>query len=314
MFRKAITDKYTQRTKIWLDERFKKCDEHGIYYAHQPIYGFRKGHSEPGLIDRYIRIYHIMRALSHLRFDSLLDVGSAEGYKAYIAKKLFNVKGKCCDLSEEACKRAEEIFYIESTPADIHDLPFKNNEFDVVLCSETLEHVADLHKAVDELLRVAGKAVVITVPHEPKEVIDKNIKEEIPHGHIHSFDLESFNFLKSEGCHILSRRIISPLLEIPSVLIEAMPREYHKNMKYPKIFIDIYNTCVPILRKLFGKTTAAFLIRLDDFVLKFTSSYNAILFIILKDNSANRKEQILNISAYRIINFAVPYHYLKKNG
>ncbi|GAF87172.1 unnamed protein product, partial [marine sediment metagenome] len=203
---------------------------------------------------------------------------------------------------------------IESTPADIHDLPFKNNEFDVVLCSETLEHVADLHKAIGELLRVAGKAVVITVPHQPKEVIDKNIEEEIPHGHIHSFDLESFNFLNSATYHILSSRMKSPLLRIPNVLIGAMPREYHKNMKYPKIFIDIYNACVPILRKLFGKKTTAFLMWLNLFFCKFTSSYNNILFIILKDNDAYIKEPILNIPAYRIINFSVPYHYLKKNG
>ena len=87
-------DEYTRKTKIWLDERLKKCDEHGIYYAHQPIYGFRKGHSDPYLFSSYIGIYPIMKALSHLRFDSLLDVGSAEGYEAYIVKKLFNVNVK----------------------------------------------------------------------------------------------------------------------------------------------------------------------------------------------------------------------------
>lgn len=311
-------DKYTYKTKIWLDERFRECDENGVYLAHQPIYGFRKGHSEPGLIDRYIRTYHIMKALSHLEFDSLLDVGAAEGYMAYVAKKLFDVEVKCCDLSEEACKRAQEIFKIESTSADIHDLPFKNNEFDVVLCSETLEHVADLQRAIDELLRIASKAVVVTVPHEAKEVIDKNIREGIPHGHIHSFDSESFDFLKSAGCHIFARRMISPLLlsRIPSVpvVIEPMRREYHKSMRYPKIFIDIYNACVPILRKLFGKRTAAFLIQLDDLVCRFTSSHNAILFVILKDDSAKTEKQILNLSAQRIISCGVPYHYLKKNG
>lgn len=311
-------DKYTYETKIWLDKRFRECDENGVYFAHQPIYGFRKGHSEPGLIDRYIRTYHIMKALSHLKFDSLLDVGAAEGYKAYVAKELFDVKVKCCDLSEEACKRAHEIFGLESTSADIHDLPFKNNEFDVVLCSETLEHVADLQRAIDELLRVASKAVVITVPHEPKDVVDKNIREEIPHGHIHGFDLESFDFVKSAGCRILNRRMISPLLfsRIPSVpvVIEPMRREYHKSMRYPKIFIDIYNACVPVLRKLFGKRTAAFLIQLDDFVCRFTSSHNAILFVILKDDSAKTKKQIPNLLARRIISCRVPYHYLKKNG
>jgi len=301
-------DEYTEKTKIWLDNRFKNRDEQGIYYAHQPIYGFRKGHSEPWLINRYINTYQIMRAFSHLKFHSLVDVGGAEGYKAYLAKQLFGVKVKTSDLSEEACKRAEEIFNIESTPADIHDLPFKNNEFDVVLCSETLEHVADVHKSIAELLRVAGKAVVITVPHQSKEVIDENIRKEIPHAHIHSFDLESLNFLKSAGYHVLSRRMRSSLLRIPKVLIEATPIEDCERTR-----CRIYNAAVPILRKILGKRAAAFLIRLDGFVCKFASPYDGILFIILKDNRYWTKGKKQNISVYSILNFAVPYHYLSKN-
>lgn len=68
-------DQYTQRTKLWLDERFRKCDEQGIYFAHQPIYGFRKGHCDPGHIYQYISTYQVMKALAHIEFDSLLDVG-----------------------------------------------------------------------------------------------------------------------------------------------------------------------------------------------------------------------------------------------
>ena len=39
--------------------------------------------------------------------------------------------------------RANEIFKLKATPVDIHNLPFKDNEFDVVICSETLEHVTE---------------------------------------------------------------------------------------------------------------------------------------------------------------------------
>lgn len=87
-------DEFTPKTKTWLDKRFKKCDESGIYYAHQPLYGFRKGHSDIDTMNKYIQTYQIMRTLSHLKFDSLLDVGDAEVYKAYIAKQLFDIKAK----------------------------------------------------------------------------------------------------------------------------------------------------------------------------------------------------------------------------
>jgi hypothetical protein len=68
-------DQYTQKTKLWLEERFRKCDEQEIYFAHQPIYGFRKGHCDPGYVYKYISTYQVMKALSHMEFDSLLDVG-----------------------------------------------------------------------------------------------------------------------------------------------------------------------------------------------------------------------------------------------
>lgn len=307
-------DQYTLNTKIWLDNRFNSVDEQGIYTAHQPIYGFRSGHSEPELVGRYILTYQIMKALSHLNFDSFLDVGAAEGYKANIANKLFSIKGQCCDLSEEACKRTEEIFNINSTPADIYDLPFENNEFDVVLCSETLEHVANLDKSIAELLRVAKNAVIITVPHDPAEFIEKNIAEEIPHAHIRRFNLESFNFLKSKGYHVISKRIVSPFLTILRVLADATPREYHETMKFPKLFIDYYNICVPILRKLFSKRSVAFLIHLDNIVCKWTSSYHSVLFIITKNDKCYTKEKKIRVSASKIINIEVPYHYLNKKG
>ena len=197
-------DTYSKKTKKWLDERFCKCDENGIYLAHQPIYGFRKGHSELGSISKYIITFSIMNTLSHLSFDSLLDVGGAEGYKAYIVKELFGVKVMNSDLSNEACKRAEEIFQLESIPADIHELPFKDNEFDVVLCSQTLEHITNPKQSIDEITRVAKKAIIITVPYESQEDIDKNIKEKSPHSHIHSFNLKSLGVCPSNNCTVFN--------------------------------------------------------------------------------------------------------------
>lgn len=118
--------------------------------------------------------------------------------------------------------------------------------------------------------------------------------------------------------------MVSPVLRIATVVVEAMPvaieeiealgrpyREYIR--KYPKILIDSCNACVPILRELFGERTAAFLIRLDDLVCRFTSLYNAIVFVILKDATYYTKEETSNISVYQIMSFAVPYHYLRKN-
>lgn len=50
--------------------------------------------------------------------------------------------------------------------ASLDNLPFKNDEFDVVLCTNVLEHVSDFNKSVSELIRVLkpnGK-LVISIP------------------------------------------------------------------------------------------------------------------------------------------------------
>lgn len=170
-------DQYTEKTKNWLNEQFRRSSSNGIYFAHQPIYGFRDTNCEAYVINRYIVTYNIIRALSHLKFESLLDVGGAEGYKAALVKSIFNSSVRNCDLSDEACNRAKEIFGVDGESVDIHNLPYEDNEYDVVLCSETLEHVSNLEIATKELIRVCKKAVIITVPHEPQEVINKNIRK-----------------------------------------------------------------------------------------------------------------------------------------
>lgn len=51
--------------------------------------------------------------------------------------------------------------------ADVTALPFLNKSFDTVLAAEILEHIpfSEVPKALKELSRVAGKSIVITLPH-----------------------------------------------------------------------------------------------------------------------------------------------------
>ncbi len=272
-------DEYTIKTRLWLNERFRQCNKQGIYYAHQPIYGLRKGYSEIRPMNRHIITYHIMKALSHLQFKSLVDIGGAEGFKAWVAKRLFNACVMNVDLSDEACKRSREIFHIHSMSADIHSLPFKNDEFDVILCSETIEHASDLRRAANELLRVAGTAVVITVPHEDREIVDRVRKEKIDHGHLHHFETHTFDYMQSYGYHIVKERMISPLLK-----------------KF-----SIYR---------FGKSAASFQMRVHDIVCRITPQFEGIIFVILKKPGAWLNRARVDISPRHILDMTVPYHYL----
>lgn len=59
-------------------------------------------------------------------------------------KKLENLTYHTADLESP----------IADFKCDIQDLPFENNEYDVVICNHVLEHVPDDRKAMSEILRV----------------------------------------------------------------------------------------------------------------------------------------------------------------
>jgi 2-polyprenyl-3-methyl-5-hydroxy-6-metoxy-1,4-benzoquinol methylase len=306
-------DEYTKKTKNWLDQQFSEVTKDGIYIAHQPIYGFRKGYCAGYIMNRYMITYHLMRALSHIHFKSLLDVGGAEGYKAALASSLFNVNARSSDLSEEVCKRAKDIYGIEGEPIDINNLPYQDESFDVVICSETLEHIPDIVNATKELIRVSKKAVVITVPREPEEIIRRNIQEKIPHAHLHALDIGSFDFMEEFVSEIKVQKILCPYLNIPSAIVESRKRKKDEDSSYSSLYISVFNFLHPIFKILFGKKTGGLLLRLDELLPRFTGNYKGMLFVLLKDQSAYFSRPLYKISPIQVIDFAVPFHFLDRN-
>jgi len=101
---------------------------------------------------------------------SVLEVGCGEGFLLkYLAEQrpLWRLAG--CDLNAGAIAYARRQCptWIALDEADIYRLPMPPAAFDLVLCSEVLEHLADVPAALAELKRVSRGQVLITVPHEP---------------------------------------------------------------------------------------------------------------------------------------------------
>jgi SAM-dependent methyltransferase len=311
-------DTYTEETRAWLDRRFAEASPDGVYVAHQPIYGFDAGHCEPSLLPRYVRTLEIMRALAQLRFRSCVDVGAAEGYKAELVRRLFGADVVATDLSENACERAREIFGLSARAADLHELPFEDGEFDVALCSETLEHVTDFRSALDELLRVARTAVVITVPHEPEELVEDNRSSGQPHAHINSFALDSLDFLKREaGLRVIARPIVSPLTAAAAGLVEGSPRELREPAERHRTWnrlARVNNAIAPITARLFGERAESALLEADRPACARLRVHRALLFVVLKDPSAWSEQPDRRIRAREVVGFRVPFHYLQKES
>jgi SAM-dependent methyltransferase len=111
-------------------------------------------------------------------------------------------------------KNLEENFggVLGFSVADMLSLPFKDNFFDLVICSEVLEHIHDHKAAVSETVRVLkpGKDLVVSVPRYLPERICWTLSENyhnVANGHIRIYkkkdliDLLEKGGLKRWGVH-----------------------------------------------------------------------------------------------------------------
>jgi ubiquinone/menaquinone biosynthesis C-methylase UbiE len=119
------------------------------------------------LIDRFHR--SILARIADLAPETFLDAGCGEGFVAeLLLQQMPGLELTGFDFNPDAVEIAKtknpDATFIT---ASIFDLPFDDNSFDVVGCFEVLEHLVEPQNALKELTRVARKAVIISVPHEP---------------------------------------------------------------------------------------------------------------------------------------------------
>jgi len=107
--------------------------------------------------------------------DRVLDVGCGTGRHACEIFRTLGADVAGIDLNmEDLRKAALTLYLLDDTSdgswiisrADATKLPFKDSSFDVVICSEVLEHIPDNRAAIAELVRVLkeGKKLVVSVP------------------------------------------------------------------------------------------------------------------------------------------------------
>lgn len=97
--------------------------------------------------------------------QSVCDVGCGAG------GLLKNIQNAHPDMTrytgvDFAIDDASAMDNIEFVAAKIEDLPFKDNEFDTVVCTHVVEHVLDYRAAIAELRRITKKRLIIVVPRE----------------------------------------------------------------------------------------------------------------------------------------------------
>lgn len=116
-------------------------------------------------------------------------------------KNLKNLKYTTTDLESP----------IADVKADICNLPFEANSYDIIFCNHVLEHIPDDTKAMQELYRVLkpNGMAILQIPQdlnrettfEDNSIIDKKERAEIfgQYDHVRIYGLDYFNKLRSIG-------------------------------------------------------------------------------------------------------------------
>lgn len=106
--------------------------------------------------------------LKSIKFNNVVEAGCGEGKITNYICKNFNCNIEGFDIGEEAINKAKASFKnLKFEVKSIYDLEYKENSFDLVVCCEVLEHLDQYERALDELIRISNKYVLVSVPREP---------------------------------------------------------------------------------------------------------------------------------------------------
>ena len=212
----------------------------------------------------------------------MLDVGCGEGRHIFGIMQNYPMM-KCIglDMDEDSLKKAEEGYaYFKSISqagtefmkGSAYSLPFPDNTFDLIVCSEVLEH---LHKYIDAIIEInrvlkPGGKFFASVPASWPEKICWYLSKEYqnqPGGHLRIFDQKKlvneiedcgFTYLSSEKFHSIHSpywwlRCFFWKSQEKNILVQAYKKMLERHiLKKPFISNSIDKLMNPIMGKSFS--------------------------------------------------------------
>ena len=140
--------------------------------------------SIPGKVDPATWNQHLVRyyfSADFVRNKKILDVGCGCGDGAYYFAKLGAKQVIGIDNSKDAIEYAKSHFKhpgLNYHQMSVDSIKFVSEKFDVITCFETIEHVQDQQKSIEELKKILDKTgvLIISTPNQnehPGEFFNK---------------------------------------------------------------------------------------------------------------------------------------------
>ncbi len=141
-------------------------------------------------------------AKSLVKGKRVLDIACGEGYGSHLIKQAGAAHVTGVDISNESVAKAKKLFSgdgLEFKAADAAslDVLFPENEFDVVISVETIEHLADPRSFLESLKRLTKPAgvILLTCPNDHWYYPEEG--QSNPY-HLRKYCLEEFQKLTTE--------------------------------------------------------------------------------------------------------------------
>lgn len=161
----------------------------------------------------------VQRLLPERVQGAVLDAGCGDGaLSVFVREATGAARAVGLDLSVRRATRAQGskpgVHFLSGS---IYDLPFPDDHFELVLCTDLLEHLDEPQRAFDELVRVSSKHVLISVPYS----IDIEMtlcphcqKDYYIYGHQHSFGKDGVTELAAKaGARVQRFEHVIPMFE-----------------------------------------------------------------------------------------------------
>ena len=109
--------------------------------------------------------FQLIKDIHHQYPATHLDIGSGAGSLIKLLRNNLSIQSTACDYTDTLMN--EEGVKVEIANLNTEKLPFADGAFDIVTCTEVIEHLEHYRETIQEAFRVckAGGTFVVTTPN-----------------------------------------------------------------------------------------------------------------------------------------------------